>query len=451
MNAILLSIGDELVTGLTVNTNSAWLAEQLATVGIRISAHITVGDDLSAVTTAIREACDQLELEKTALDPPAHPDHKSGGILIVTGGLGPTGDDITRRALADALNQQLVEDPDAMLQIERFFKLVNRPMSPSNRLQALRPHEATVLENPVGTAPGLHAKKDHTDIFVLPGVPREMRDMFTAEVLPLLVEKITANGGAPTITHTLKINTFGRGESIVGEKIQDLMARTPSSELRTRNSELITSVGTTVHDGIVSIRIYATGAPADADEALARLRAVVYDRLGPLIFSEGDITLEAAVAQVLKDHKYTLATAESCTGGLLATLLTNTPGSSAYFLRGWITYANSAKQDDLAIPADLIAQHGAVSEPVARAMAQSARKFAEADFALATTGIAGPDGGTPEKPVGTVWIALAASIDNASPLTHKYIFPGNRAQIRLRAAQTALALLRWKLLGIAPP
>ena len=448
MNAILLSIGDELVSGLTVNTNSAYLAEQLATLGIRTTAHITVGDELSAAAVAIREACEQLEFERTALAPPGH---KPGSVLIITGGLGPTEDDITRRALADALNQELVEDPDAMVQIERFFKMVNRPMSPSNRLQALRPHEATVLENLSGTAPGLHAKKDLIDIFVLPGVPREMREMFSAQVMPLLVKKIAILGDNPTVTRTLKINTFGRGESIVGEKIQDLMAREISPDILP--AVVKTVVGTTVQDGIVSVRLYATGEPAQVDEALGRLRQVVYERLGALIFSEGEVSLEAAVAQLLRESKHTLATAESCTGGLLATLLTNTPGSSAYFLRGWVTYANTAKRDDLAIPAELIAKHGAVSEEVARAMAQSARKFAESDFALATTGIAGPAGGTPGKPVGTAWIALASPTDSAATptFTQKYTFPGNRLQIRLRVAQMALALLRWRLLGVAVP
>jgi nicotinamide-nucleotide amidase len=448
MNAILLSVGDELVSGLTVNTNSAYLAEQLAALGIRVTAHVTVGDNLPHVAVAIRDACEQLEFDRSDLSPPGH---KAGGLLIVTGGLGPTEDDITRRALADALNQELVEDPDAMVQIERFFKSVNRPMSPSNRLQALRPHEATVLENTSGTAPGLFAKKDSTDIFVLPGVPREMKEMYGAQVMPRLVEKMAALGGNPTVTRMVKINTFGRGESLVGEKIQDLMAREPSIGAVAEGVK--TLVGTTVHDGIVSVRLYATGEAGQVEVALGRLRKEVYERLGALIFSEGDVPLEAAVAQLLKDSRYTLATAESCTGGLLATLLTNTPGSSAYFLQGWVTYANTAKQDDLAIPAELIAKHGAVSEEVARAMAQAARKFAEADFAIATTGVAGPEGGSAEKPVGTVWIGLGAPTDSATSATYaqKFIFPGNRQQVRMRAAQMGLALLRWKLLGVGVP
>jgi len=415
MPALILSIGDELTSGLTLNTNASWLSQQLAAIGIPIAAHITLPDQLLPVITAIREAVEH-----------------DINLLLITGGLGPTEDDITRQALADALYEQLVEDPSAVIQVESWFKSKNRPMSPSNRLQALRPHSASILDNPTGTAPGLYTKKDHTEIFVLPGVPGEMRAMFTQSILP----KLKTSAGN-TVTLNAKLNTFGRGESVVGEAIKDLMVRGGNP-----------SVGTTVHDGIVSVRIYATGTPEEAAAHINRLRKEITQRLGPILFSENDEPLESVVAQLLKTERNTVATAESCTGGLLATLLTDIPGSSAYFLRGWITYANAAKQDELAIPEELIQEHGAVSEPVARAMADAAKKFAETDFALATTGIAGPDGGSPEKPVGTVWIAMATPTGTD---TRKFILPGDRKAIRLRAAQMSLALLRWKLLGISSP
>jgi nicotinamide-nucleotide amidase len=445
MNAFLLSIGDELASGLTVNTNSAWLAEQLSGLGISAMAHVTVGDDLQAIATAIRAACEHLEAR---LDP-----SDKAALLLITGGLGPTEDDLTRQALADALNQELVEDPDAMLQVERFFKSIHRPMAASNRLQALRPHGASIIENPAGTAPGLRARKDSTEIFVLPGVPREMKEMFTRSVRPELEARQAgaSGGGAACATQVVKINTFGLGESNLGEKISDLMARRPEVSAGARGAGtagVSTRVGTTVHEGIVSVRLYATGPRVEAQTEIARLREVVRQRLGPLVFSEGEEPLEGVVTGLLLKAGRTVATAESCTGGLLAMMLTNMAGASAYFLRGWVTYANSAKEEELAVPAELLAAHGAVSEAVARAMADHAKRAAQSDFALATTGIAGPDGGTLEKPVGTVWIALATPRETTA---RKFIFPGNRQQVRLRAAQMALALLRWHLSGVATP
>lgn len=476
MHAIILSIGDELVSGQTLNTNSSWLAQQLAAIGIRTLSHITVGDQLAPIVSAIRDAREVLgaaaEDNQPALPgrgrPPSH------GVLLLTGGLGPTEDDLTRQALADALNEQLVEDPDALLQIENWFQARGRIMSPSNRSQALRPSSSTIIENTAGTAPGLHATTGQTrhqalakhpaggdagagggqwggaiDIFVMPGVPREMREMVTRSVLPLLQQKAAAEHPDPTISQVTKINTFGLGESIVGEKIRDLMARGNERQVAAEagpTSRL--SVGTTVLEGVVSVRIYATGTRQQVDQMTQQVRQRVHDRLGPWIFSENEEPLEAAVSTLLRQHKHTLATSESCTGGMLASLLTNVPGSSAYFLRGWVTYANAAKHDELAIPEDLLQEHGAVSEPIARAMAEGARRFAATDFALATTGIAGPDGGSPDKPVGTVWIALATP---DGTMARKFNLPGNRHAIRQRACQWALALLRWHLLGIPAP
>jgi nicotinamide-nucleotide amidase len=465
MHAIILSIGDELASGQTVNTNSAWLAQQLGGLGVPTLSHVTVGDQLALIVSAIRDACETLEAAASAAE-----GRQPRGLLLISGGLGPTVDDLTRQSLADALNESLVEDPDAILQIERWFQRHGRTMSPSNRLQALRPSSAMVIENTAGTAPGLHVTTGHArreatakapaggdgggvegtvDIFVMPGVPREMKEMFTTSILPLLRERARAHAPDPVITRVTKLNTFGLGESLVGEKIKDLMARAhevAAADAVGENSRL--AVGTTVHEGIVSVRIYATGTEGQVETLTDGIRMQVRDRLGTWLFSENDETLESAVATILRADKYTLATAESCTGGMLAALLTNIPGSSTYFLRGWVTYANDAKHDELAIHDDLIREHGAVSEPVARAMAEGARRFAGTDFALSTTGIAGPDGGTPDKPVGTVWIALATP---AGTFTRKFLLPGNRQAIRQRACQWALALLRWHLLGIPAP
>ncbi|MEI8198413.1 MAG: competence/damage-inducible protein A, partial [Phycisphaerae bacterium] len=419
MKAIVLSVGDELVSGLTVNTNCAWISQQLAANGIKTSAHITVDDELGAITAAIKSACAEV-----------------GGcdLLMISGGLGPTADDLTRDALAAALGDKLVEDAAALADLEAFFRVRNRPMTASNRVQALRPESAQCLPNSCGTAPGLAAKMGHTHIFVMPGVPREMKEMFTRTVLPQL--QTTAGeelGEAGQVTLASKINTFGLGESALGEIIKDLMGRGANP-----------AVGTTVHDGIVSVRIYATGTRAEALEMTQRVREQVIQRLGDWVYGADDETLEWAVNRLLTAQHMTLATAESCTGGLLAQLVTAVPGASANFLQGWVTYANQAKIEELEVPAELITEQGAVSEPVALVMAQNARIKAGSDLALATTGIAGPDGGTPTKPVGTVWIALANAV-GASAVGP--IFPGTREQIRLRAAQMALAILRWHLLG----
>jgi nicotinamide-nucleotide amidase len=469
MHAIILSIGDELASGQTVNTNSAWLAQQLAGIGVPTLSHVTVGDQLAPVVSAIRAACASLEALASGSERQHH------GVLLITGGLGPTEDDLTRKALADALNESLVEDPDAILQIEQWFQKHGRTMSPSNRAQAMRPSSAIVIENTAGTAPGLHATAGHArrggmpkvadggdggtgaggggggavDIFVMPGVPREMKEMFTRSILPVLRQKALAIHPDPVVSKVTKINTFGLGESLVGEKIKDLMVRAHEDSAAGAGTDAgRLSVGTTVQEGIVSVRVYATGTAAQTERLTQEVRIQVQERLGPWVFSGDDQPLEASVAGLLRAGKHTLATAESCTGGMLAGLLTNVPGSSQYFLRGWVTYANAAKHDELAIQEEVLAAHGAVSEAVARAMAEGARRFAGTDFALSTTGVAGPDGGTPDKPVGTVWIGLAGPTGTTA---RKFILPGNRHAVRQRTCQWAMALLRWQLLGVGAP
>ncbi len=411
--AIIISTGDELVSGLTINTNASWLATQLAQIGVPVRSHIAVGDSLTAVAAAIRRSVAESSL------------------VLVTGGLGPTEDDVTRAALADALDQPLVEDPAALAAIEEFFQRLNRTMAPSNRLQALRPAAGSVLPNSCGTAPGIHIQQGRTDIYVMPGVPREMKAMFEQSVLPRLRAACPPEG---RVTRMAKFNTFGVGESVIGQKVADLMRRGANP-----------SVGTTVHDGLVSVRVYATGTSAQVDEIISEKGQQIHERLGPLIFSSGDVTLAAAVAAILTEQKQTLATAESCTGGLLAQMLTDIPGSSRYFLRGWIPYADAAKKEDLHISADMIDQHGAVSEPVAAAMAGNARRIAGADWGIGITGIAGPEGGSAQKPVGLVYIGLAGP---SNVVVRRCQFPGDRQSVRLRSADMALTLLRFSLLGL---
>ena len=252
--------------------------------------------------------------------------------------------------------------------------------------------------------------------------------MFVEEVLPRLKEMM-----GERVVMVSKVNTFGRGESVVGEAIGDLMVRGNPG------------VGTTVNEGIVAVRIYAAGTRAEAAEMTGRVKAEVRKRLGEICFGEDEERLEEAVAKMLREKRVTVATAESCTGGLMAKLLTDVAGSSAYFLRGWVTYANAAKSEELGVGAELIERHGAVSEEVARAMAEGARRVARTDFGISTTGVAGPEGGSEEKPVGTVGIGVP---DAGGTEARRFVFPGDRKGVRLRAAQMGLAMMMWRMKGV---
>ncbi|MGD0461214.1 MAG: competence/damage-inducible protein A [Tepidisphaeraceae bacterium] len=430
MKAIVVSIGDELVLGQTVDTNSSWLSRELASVGIAVVEHITVADDSAAIEAAISGAAMRCDL------------------LLINGGLGPTKDDLTREALTRALNAPLELNADWLRRLESFFAQRGRPMPQTNRVQAMIPRGARLLDNTAGTAPGIDA--DFTGggtsrscrIFAMPGVPSEMKLMFQKSVLPHLAQMgagtdAGTDAGAVILSGTL--HTFGVGESTIGEQLGDLMDRR-------RNP----SVGTTVSSGVVSVRINARFAHRDAARAeLEQTAGLCRDALGDLIYGSDEQTLASVVADLLTADKVrTVATAESCTGGLLAKMLTDIPGSSGYFQKGWITYSNQAKTELLDVAPQLLAQDGAVSESVVRAMAQTARQKSAADFALAISGIAGPDGGTPAKPVGTVCIALAHA---QSVLARTFHFPGDRQTIRDRSAKMALTLLRFHLLGKPAP
>lgn len=412
LSAIILSVGDELVLGQTVDTNSAWLSHQLASIGIPVAAHVTVGDDQKAIEQAIDEAAQRAE------------------VIIITGGIGPTEDDLTRQALAGVMKAPLEMNEDWLHRLQAFFRRSGREMPVMNRIQAMIPRRAQMIENTAGTAAGIRAEiAGGRRVFVMPGVPKEMKIMFERSVLPELARE--ASGGV-ILSETL--HTFGLGESAIAEKLGELMKRD-------RNP----SVGTTVSQGIVSLRINARfGDKETAQRELAATQAACGFALGELIYGAEDQTLAAVVGNMLKESNKTVATAESCTGGLLAKYLTDVSGSSAYFKFGWVTYANEAKQSQLNVPANVLAEHGAVSEPVVQLMAQGARQKASADFALAISGIAGPDGGTAEKPVGTVCIALSSPESVAS---RTFRFSGDREMIRDRSAKMALAMLRFALSG----
>lgn len=431
MKAILLSIGDELVLGQTIDTNSAWLAQQLAGVGCGVVRHVTVGDDQGDLEEALRAAA-------------------SSDVIVATGGLGPTDDDLTRFAVAAVAGTDLVMNPHWLARIEEFFRLRNRPMVERNKVQAMLPAGAVALDNPHGTACGFSITlPGGAPAYFLPGVPKEMKPMFSGFVLPEIRRR---SGGAVVLQRTL--HTFGVGESQVAEMLGDLMRRG-------RNP----SVGTTVSNNIVSLRINCRGATRDeAEQAMTDTIAACAARLDDLVFGSDEATLQSVVARLLTEAKSTVTTAESCTGGLLAKYLTDIPGSSACFTQGFVTYSNEAKRARLGVSENVINVHGAVSEPVAIAMARNARRLADADYALAISGIAGPGGGTPIKPVGTVCIALAQlpppgeratrtrdREDEVSVVARTFNFPGDREMIRDRAAKMAMALLRYRLLGKPPP
>lgn len=411
MKVHILSIGTELTMGQTVDTNAAWLSSQLATLGILCEQHVTISDDLPPIRRAIAAAASEADR------------------VLITGGLGPTDDDLTRQALADAMGVGLQLHQESLDRIEEFFRARNRKMSAANRVQAMFPVGATPIENTCGTAPGIHARVNESEVFCMPGVPREMKTMFTRDVLPHLQR---LSGGRACVQRTIR--TFGGTEAEIGEKIADLMTRG-------RNP----TVGTSAADLIISIRINAL---ADTPQEAARLAdadvAEVYSRLGDWVFGEDDATLQTAVGRLLIDMKRTVSTAESCTGGMIAKRLTDVSGSSAYFLQGFVTYSNKAKSDLLVVPPALIEQHGAVSPEVARAMADGCRRVSGTDYAISVTGIAGPSGGTPEKPVGLVYIGLA----DAAGIDVRELRQGNhltRDEIRDRAAKVALSWLRTKL------
>jgi len=412
MKAIILAIGDELVLGQTADTNSAWLSRELADHGVTTLYHKTVADDVDAIAGAFTTACAESDL------------------VVATGGLGPTADDLTREALSRLTGKPLDFHPPSLERIRAFFKKLGREMPAANRCQALFPRGAEVLDNDWGTAPGVRVRQGKASVFVFPGVPREMAAMFDRHVAPFV------SRAAKGVILSEIIPTFGAGESGVAEKIADLMQRD-------RNP----LVGTTVSGGVVTIRVRSEFPTADqARKHLDRTVADVKQRLGTWVFGSGADTLQGVVGAALKKRRRVVVTAESCTGGLVARMLTDSSGASEYFRGGWVAYANEMKESELGVPPGLIAQFGAVSREVAEAMASGALAKSGADYVLSLTGIAGPLGGTVEKPVGTVWICLGiARSGSRSFKSEPFLFPGDREAIRERAAKTALNRLRLEL------
>ncbi len=419
MNIELINTGSELMLGRVLNTHQQWICRRLADLGYVVTRQITVPDSSHEIQQAVREALARADL------------------VITTGGLGPTSDDLTRDLISELLGRKLIEDPLALANVKRFFALRKRPMPARTRVQALVPEGAIVLHNRNGTAPGLALEVKPNAfrqggkvswLVMLPGPPRELQSMFLDQVVPQIREWFPLE--SPFICHTLR--TTGLGESLVEEKIGDPLRTLADAGLE---------IGYCARTGEVDVRLSARG--TGAEKIVAEAEHIVRRLIGDHIFGAGDDQLEAVVVRLLSERKETLALAESCTGGYLANRITNVPGASAVLLAGLVTYSNEAKQTFLGVRADSLAAHGAVSEPVAREMAEGGRRRTGADYALAITGIAGPGGGAPDKPVGTVFIALAGQghtfvlnpINQFDRQTFKYV-----------TSQQALELLRRTLL-----
>ena len=424
MRAIIISIGDELILGQVVDTNAAWLSARMAECGVLTSYHKTVPDDLNAIVHAVCQAKEDAEW------------------VLLTGGLGPTPDDLTRQALAEALQTELVLHGPSLKRIESFFHASGRTMSENNRVQAMYPRGSEILDNSIGTAPGLKVRLGMATVFAFPGVPMEMKAMFENSVIPLLSANKASGIQAGRAITTATLNTFGFGESKISEKLEELMARG-------RNP----TVGTTASGGIVSVRIRSDFDTVEkAHVMLEQTVEEIRQRLGKAIFGHGDETLQDAVGQLLLGQHKKVVTAESCTAGLLGKMLTEKAGASAWYVGGWIVYDNELKVKQLGIPEGMISREGSVSKLVVKSMAEEAVKRASADRALALTGIAGPGGGTSEKPVGTIWIALGKrQADGITAEANRFVFSGNRESIRDRAAKAALNLLRLDLIGSEIP
>lgn len=413
INAIIISVGDELTLGRIVDTNAAWLSNELLPLGITVSQHVTVADDLDSITTNLQR-CGEL-----------------ADVLLVTGGLGPTEDDLTRHAIANVLGSELQLDQRSLEQIERFFVKLNRKSAPTNRIQAMIPQGCDVIDNPVGTAPGMITQIGRVAAYFLPGVPAEMKQMFADTVKPKLMQ-LAKQLGTRQIVVSRSLHAVGTGESNIAEMLGDTMARGKNP-----------IVNCTVTSGIISVRIDARADDKHtAQQLIIPVEQEVRQKLGDYVFGCDDDTLAGVVGGLLGRKGKSLAVAESCTGGLLAKNITDISGASEYFKCGWVTYSNAAKIELLQVAPETIEQYGAVSEQVAKQLAYNAMNLADADYALAVTGIAGPTGGSVDKPVGLVYIGLA---DKSNVTVTRNQFVGGRQKIRRYTVVSALNMLRKKL------
>jgi nicotinamide-nucleotide amidase len=406
MTCAVLSIGTELTRGELVDSNAAWLSAELTAIGFEVIEHATVDDDRARIIAAIQRLAPRVR------------------VLIATGGLGPTTDDVTTVAAAGAAGVSLARDETSLDQIRRRLEKFGRTMTESNAKQADFPIGADILPNPAGTAPGFGVRVGECCAYFMPGVPHEMKRMFEEQIVPRI------RALAPNNLYQSRLRTFGLPESVVGEKLVGVEAAFAG-----------TTIGYRAHFPEIEVKVLARApSHAAARDVCERATAEVRARLGAYVFGEAEDSFAGVVGRALRTRGWTLAIAESCTGGLVGSMLTREPGASDFLLLDAVTYANSAKSRILGVDEETIRWHGAVSPEVAAAMAQGAKRVSGADVALALTGVAGPAGGSEEKPVGTVYIAVARP-DGTTDVKHR-VLAGDRMRIQTLAAYTGLQLVR---------
>ncbi len=411
MKIELINTGSELLLGRVLNTHQQWICRQLADRGYQVTRQCCISDDGKAIETAMQEALTRSDL------------------IITTGGLGPTSDDITRELVAKLLGKKLTLDEAVLANMQKYFRDRKRLMPASSKVQAMVPEGAVVLPNNHGTAPGLAIPaKANTWVVMLPGPPRELRPMFLESVVPLLEKQFPL--AHPFVCRTLK--TTGLGESCVEEKIA-----VPLQALVGQGLE----IGYCARIGEVDVRLVGHG--SDGGKIVAAAEDIVRGLIGPLIFGLNDDSLEVALVRLLTEKKKTLALAESCTGGFIAHRITNVPGASEVLMSGMVTYSNHAKMDLLGVRESSLKEHGAVSEVVAKEMAEGARRRAKTDYAIAVTGIAGPGGGSEAKPVGTAYVGLSGSEGTQA---QRLFNPFDRETFKFVTSQQALDWLRRTIL-----
>ena len=419
--AYILAIGSELLHGGRVDSNSLFIADMLAQCGIRVAQKTALSDELRDIQSALRATC------------------RKADVVIVTGGLGSTVDDRTREAVATTFRRKLVVRAKAMQILKRQLHKRGRIVTPLLARQALIPLGAQVLDNGVGTAPGFYLQEGNTHVFVIPGVPREAREMMGQHVQPILKRKL--KGTAVLWSHAF--NTVGLPET----DIQQLVAPLVPGSLGIALSLLASSKGVKITLSCWHAKDSKSSASKESKTVLQRdsLLHEIRKRLGPWLFSEGDETMEEVVGKLLSSHKWTVALAESCTGGLIANRITDVPGSSGYLDRGTVTYSNKAKQELLGVSSALLRKNGAVSIQVAEAMAKGIRSTSGVNLGVSVTGISGPGGGSATKPVGLVYMA----IDGPEGIKSQgYEFGGDRTEIKFRSSQAALNMIRCYMLNV---
>ncbi|HWR23549.1 MAG TPA: competence/damage-inducible protein A [Feifaniaceae bacterium] len=411
MIAELISVGTELLMGQVLNTDAQFMAQKLAPLGVNVYRQVTVGDNPERLKDAVRAALSRAD------------------VVILSGGLGPTGDDLTKQTVADLFELPMERDAESERKLHERFAALRREMTPNNLKQADFPKGSIILKNPNGTAPGCIVPKGDKAAILLPGPPSELFPMFEREVMPYLEKR----SGWKLYSRELRI--FGTGESAVEHRLQDLM-----------DAQDNPTIAPYAKTGEVTLRV--TARCATEEEGLKLVQPVIEKikgRLGDVVYSTEGVTLAGVCAKLLEERSLTLAVAESCTGGLISSTLIDIPGSSAYFMEGAVTYSDAAKMRRLGVSSATLRKYGAVSAECAKEMAMGMRRTSGTDYALATTGIAGPGGATKEKPVGLVYIALS---DGKDALVKRLQLTGDRARIREVTVLNALDLLRRSLLGL---